>query len=1092
MTRTLLRFAPLALALTLSSLAHAAVVGEIKGKVTDESGKPLAGVTVIVTSPALQGEQAEITDVDGYYRITNLQSGTYTVRFFYENVAKPRFERLNVLVSADKMVTVNGKIRVKEAKVETYTITERAPAVDVGTTNVGTTLTAEVVQNIPTGRTYAGVLALTPGSQGDDVGMGFSGATGLENSYLIDGINTTGGQYGAIVSNLPVDFAQEIQILTGGYNAEWGRATGGFVNIITKQGSNQFHGSAWVFTGPFMAAPKEVDLLNQALTTTSNNNTGCAGNQYCLDFGVDVSGPIVKDKLWFYVAFMPQLNWLGWHRSYRMQVDNNGDGVPDDDPSKVACPAYLASKNLCSGKPAPLLEQKIGNSATYQRKTNVYNFQTKLTWRVSPDQDVTFSLFGAPYTRSGVLAGTVSSIDTLDVDLTQANYDAALRWFGKFLNRKLQAEATIAYHREDYNDKPVHPDTSLVQHAPTVSLWDYNTTRDNFPAQCQDAADATFMKCPVQGFNTGGSGYYQKYSINRINAMLRLTGYFRAAGHHAIKLGFDPQFTDFDVTKGYTSGAAYTERLPDARGRGRLLSFRNYATIEPTKVADCPTSQQILYEDNDGNPATACYYDKWKTHSKTVEYASFAQDQWSILPNLTLNVGVRWEGAQVYGDGGLKGIEALNNWAPRIGAVYDPTGEGKSKIFFSYGRFFESMPLDINDRTFSGEGSIYDYWRFPTQQAMYDACGGRGVALNPSLCRPSFQALGSAGTYDATNPYRFMYAGLPGTVTPHIKMQYSDEINVGAQYEVITDLVVGASYRRRWLGAIVEDVSPDLASTFYITNPGFAPPTGQLEKDIAALQNKTDPESVAKLAQLQKLLSDYKEIGKFPKAKRDYNAFEFTVAKRFSKTWYLNASYVYARTIGNYAGLYQATNGQSDPNITSAFDLKYMLLNMSGPLPQDTPHTILVSGYKLWKLGAKQGLVTGLTFRANSGYPINVLGSDPMYGTREVFLLPRGSGGRTPWLYTCDLSLRYQYQLSKTMQLTVSFDLFNLFDLRQTTAVDELYTESDAFSINHGRIADLRHLKDTTNTPVSLYFNYGNSQGYQNPLSGRFGLRLTF
>ena len=88
----------------------------------------------------------------------------------------------------------------------------------------------------------------------------------------------------------------------------------------------------------------------------------------------------------------------------------------------------------------------------------------------------------------------------------------------------------------------------------------------------------------------------------------------------------------------------------------------------------------------------------------------------------------------------------------------------------------------------------------------------------------------------------------------------------------------------------------------------------QLEKDIASLQGKTDPASVAALALAQKTLADYKEIGKFPKAKRDYNAFELTIAKRFSKTWYLNASYVYARTIGNYSGLYQATTGQSDPN----------------------------------------------------------------------------------------------------------------------------------------------------------------------------------
>src|SRR5512139_1020974 len=124
MTRMIARFAPLALALSLATLAHAAVTGEIKGKVVDDGGKPLAGVTVVVTSPALQGEQAELTDVDGYYLITQLPPGTYIVRMFYEAVAKARFERQNVIVSGNQTVMVNGRIRTKEAKVETFTITE--------------------------------------------------------------------------------------------------------------------------------------------------------------------------------------------------------------------------------------------------------------------------------------------------------------------------------------------------------------------------------------------------------------------------------------------------------------------------------------------------------------------------------------------------------------------------------------------------------------------------------------------------------------------------------------------------------------------------------------------------------------------------------------------------------------------------------------------------------------------------------------------------------------------------------------------------------------------------------------------------------
>jgi hypothetical protein len=1108
MMRVLSRFAPLALALTLATLAHAAVTGEIKGKVTDDAGKPLAGVTVVVTSPALQGEQAELTDVTGYYLITQLPPGNYTVRFFYEAVAKPRFERQNVIVSGNQTVMVNARIRTKEAKVETFTITERAPAVDVGTTNVGTTLTPEVVQNIPTGRNYEGVLGLTPGAQGDAVGMGFSGATGLENSYLIDGVHTTGAYLGNVVSNLPIDFAQEVQVLTGGYNAEWGRATGGLVNIITKQGSNEFHGSAWMFTGTRMGTPRTVERLNQALTMDLYRARACPGQfidgigpganpgSLCLDMGVDVGGPIVKDKLWFYAAFMPQIGWQKWRRGYRMiEEDPANPGEPAMDTTRsMTCPSYLKDKGLCVGRPAPYKMHDISKSPWYTRDAQTYNFQTKLTFRASPDHDINLTLFGAPSKISGYdPSGYNGQIDSDKMTQKNAGYDLSLRYLGKFLSRKLQVEAVLAYHREENNQSPANPDLPGVSHAPTRTLSDYNKPGSTeFPLQCADADPSdNYIPCPVQGFGTGGWGFYQKYQANRINFMLKVTGYFRLAGHHAIKAGYDPQATYLHHEKAYTGAYFYEERLPLANGRARVRAVRGF-NVPPVNGA-CPSSSlgmvPFYNTDSEGNTVeeNTCIMPNLSSNTKTIEHHAFLQDQWSILPNLTVNAGVRWEGFQIYGNDSYKGIEIMNNWAPRVGVVYDWTGSGKSKIYGSYGRFFESVPLDINERAFSMEGGIGEYWRFPNEAAMFAACGNPAV-MNPTACKPAnLNQSQDAGVY-RTSVNTSMTQAVPG-----LKAQRSDEIVVGVQYEIITDLVAGVAYHKRWLGAIIEDISPDYATSYYIANPGYIPSTGQLEKDIAALQGRTDPESVAKLAELRKTLSDYKAMAKFPKASRDYNAFDITLAKRFSKNWYLNASYVYARTIGNYPGLYQDTNGQSDPNITSAFDLKDLLLNMKGPLPQDTPHSILVSGYKSWKLFSSGTLVTGLTFRAQSGYPINVIGPYPFYGNLETYVLPRGAGGRTPWLYAVDLSLRYQQKLSKGTTLALSIDLFNLFDLHQVTGVSEQYANEDVQPINNGRYSDLRHLKGYDGTlPVANYFNYGNATSYQLPISGRFGLRLSF
>src|SRR5947199_6903125 len=126
---------------TIPRPAHAAVTGSIEGTVTDQAtGKRLAGVTVTVTSPALQGEQTEFTDADGHYIITELPPGEYLVRFYFANI---NVERPGVFLQADKTLSVNVVIPTQKAAVTTYRITEKAPTVDVGNTQQQTAVTNE-------------------------------------------------------------------------------------------------------------------------------------------------------------------------------------------------------------------------------------------------------------------------------------------------------------------------------------------------------------------------------------------------------------------------------------------------------------------------------------------------------------------------------------------------------------------------------------------------------------------------------------------------------------------------------------------------------------------------------------------------------------------------------------------------------------------------------------------------------------------------------------------------------------------------------------------------------------------------------------
>ena len=205
---------------------------------------PLPGLTVVAQGP--QGEDATLTDERGEFRLSALPVGTYELRVYTVGTAAAA-ERSGVQVSADKTVRVNLRVARRDEPVETYVIERRAPAVDLGTARTGLTLGAEYLANVPVGTTYGDALDRAPGAFVDRSGsVSVGGASGLENVYVVDGMNVTGIELGDILnprpnasggSNLPLAFLEEVSVASGGYSAEYGGAMGGVVNVVTKSGS---------------------------------------------------------------------------------------------------------------------------------------------------------------------------------------------------------------------------------------------------------------------------------------------------------------------------------------------------------------------------------------------------------------------------------------------------------------------------------------------------------------------------------------------------------------------------------------------------------------------------------------------------------------------------------------------------------------------------------------------------------------------------------------------------------------------------------------------------------------------------------------
>ncbi len=190
-------------------------------------------------------------------------------------------------------------------------------------------------------------------------------------------------------------------------------------------------------------------------------------------------------------------------------------------------------------------------------------------------------------------------------------------------------------------------------------------------------------------------------------------------------------------------------------------------------------------------------------------------------------------------------------------------------------------------------------------------------------------------------------------------------------------------------------------------------------------------------ANAQQQLALYKDLTQgFAAPKRNYDALVLTATKRLSHNFLLLASYTYSRTVGNYPGLFQASNGQLDPNISTQYDLRELLVNRDGPLPNDRPHNLKLQGSYFVPFGRSM-VVLGAAFNAFSGSPIEVLGAHPSYGRLETYVLPRGSGGRTPFYTQVDLHVSYRRQLSPLFAMEAYWDVFNVANQSAVVAVDQ-------------------------------------------------------
>ena len=220
--------------------------GSIQGAVKDSSGAVLPGVTVEARSPSAVGVSTAVTDANGIYRFPALPPGTYEVSANLQSFVPAKVS--DAVVTLGKLLTIDLTLKLAGVS-ESVTVTGESPLIDVKQNATFATIQRETIERMPKGRDFQSILKTAPGAQDESKsgGIQIDGASGSENRFIIDGMDTTNLQNGTSGKTMLLDFVSEVQVKSSGYAAEFGGATGGVVNVLTKSGSNQFHGQAGTY-----------------------------------------------------------------------------------------------------------------------------------------------------------------------------------------------------------------------------------------------------------------------------------------------------------------------------------------------------------------------------------------------------------------------------------------------------------------------------------------------------------------------------------------------------------------------------------------------------------------------------------------------------------------------------------------------------------------------------------------------------------------------------------------------------------------------------------------------------------------------------
>jgi hypothetical protein len=868
--------------------------GSISGTVTDDSGAALPGVTVTATNSGTGASRTVVTNVGGYYQVPLLPPAKYRIEGSLDGFQPVRRDNVTVNIGSDVSVNLSLKVGVAE----TMTVTADAPLIETERTQVSSVVNETAIENLPAnGRNFIDFVLTTPGVV-KDVRLGdisFAGQRGTLNSLVIDGANNDNTFFGQALGRTgsgraPYQFSQdavkEFQVNANAYSAEYGRAGGAVINVVTKSGTNDLEGTLFYFL-------RDKDYNANDYINVINNR---AKSPYHFDqYGTSLGGPIVRDKHFFFVNYDAQRNSI----PNLIVLGRPSAGYPTD-PDSVA---GLAKVNALS--------------ESYSRNQDQDVYLLKTDHDVRGHSHVTFR-----YNRQ--------------------------RFVGKnFENGGL---TNAAEHTGDSN---VMTDTYSTSLASTISSSMFNEVRaqyakDQEPGLANSSMPEVVIRQGGVTVLTAGRNFFspRETTIKRYQIADTLS---YLVGAHTFKGGFDYSRDEIlNFFPGNFSGSYQFDSLADFQNNkpSRFLqAFAGPGTTGPT------------------------------TNPDIAETGLFVQDEWRVLPSLTLNLGLRYDfqgiaqpevqntDAQLLAAGIDTSVvpEDSDNIAPRLGFAWTPFTDGRTIVRGGYGLFYGRTPAimigtahsnnGINVQTITFTGSL-----IPTYPNIYTSLP-TGVAL----------------------PKPTIFAFDPDFQNPEVH-----QASLGAERAVTNDVSVGVTYQHVQGNNLPRSI------------------------DFNVGASEIQPNGVKRYVNTRPLANFQRVILFQSSADSRYDGVTLDVNKRFANSWQARLAYTWSDAKDNRPDATAVVPGGSD-------DAKYIQDPLDidgdwGPGDNDVRHRVVLSGvwdldaytrslegWKQWLLGgwAVSGIASYQTGQPYSALATSDLNNDgnarndraPGFG-RNTFRLP--------------------------------------------------------------------------------------------------------